>query len=362
MNSELLLEIIKWLILFWVLYLLYRTYMGSASSWAESKREAMRGSDASTPGDSDADSSSETGGEDWFDDSGKKQGDQLKDILRKDPELAEYIKGIVNVKKDVEFWDDRDLEEIANMLGSDILDLLHAASGTIPIDIDLDSTSAVLTEAKFGPVRRRKRMTELNQIDQMSAEGWVYPIDSLPSRIRRGDATVDVRFMPVLMQKVIYILRDRSGSMAQFMTYKGKLYKRDSWARGVVFKYCLEAAKGKTKFLFRDFDSEPKALKEVLTKDGVAAFINYLINHPAPASAGTDIWAALDRAIKDIKKDSKGGAYKADILLISDCEDPSLPAPEEILKKLSGITLHIILIGTDSTTLKKIAKSYIVIN
>jgi len=147
----------------------------------------------------------------------------------------------------------------------------------------------------------------------------------------------------------VYVLLDKSGSMSG---------EKMNWARAVAIALLVKARSARRRFQLRFFDSivydvievggraKPRHLAEVLRRVATVK-----------ASGGTNITAALARAVEDIEASSRG---RSDIVLITDGEDKlSYHIVKSIVDK-PGVRLHTVMIKGHNPTLQKVSNTYMV--
>lgn len=370
--SPILWDILQWLALLIALLLFYWLWQQMSQSWEDEKRTALGGSgsegssgNSEKSGDSEFSGDADSGGtEDFsdFDDSSMQKARRrlLKEILKRDPKLGKYISELAGKgSQDITELDDAGLDEVAQSLGDELLAIFFTATQNIPIDLDLDSRRTSLEEVRAGGIYRDLApMRSLDQLPSMSPEDMTLPPSVRKMRFATGQMRRVRNFNLKSVVKLLYILRDRSGSMTEEM--RDQLSK-DIWARGVVLKYAMRAQEGKTRFYYRDFDEYVKDLQKVLTVGDVKDFIRYLRTHPAPENAGTDILNAIIKSVADILGAKEEHISSAEIVLISDGADNSVSDPDVVRKALKGIKLHVIMIGAENLSLKEVATTYIVV-
>ncbi len=382
MVTPLNLEILYWVLLFIALLIFYWLWNKLNNQWQQDKSEATgigqgsgsqgSGSNSGSSGEStDGQGQSTSSGEneddnkslsDYFEQLRKARKKSMVEKLRdaaKDKDLADFIQSQAGKgSSDISTWDPDRMYEVAEMIGEDVLDMLITSQSKLPISMDLTNRkSTKLDEVRSGGIfRDTAKVRGPEDYPDLTTEELALDDDHLYTRISTGEARRVRRYDQKEEIDVFGMLRDRSGSMQTKMPHSG--VSRDTWARGVVLRFARDASKGKVRFFFRDFDERVKPIQRVYGPSDVSGFIDYLVRHPAPADAGTNILNAISRMVKDIKADPSIKIRTADIVLISDGDDGSVSDVDGVREILGDVKLHTIVIGGSNPYLKAVSTTY----
>jgi hypothetical protein len=159
-------------------------------------------------------------------------------------------------------------------------------------------------------------------------------------------------------QKLVYLVVDASLSMKELLCSG---YPRHTLARGLVVQLLLRAMQGEAKYFLRYFGTSPHPLREITTQEQAEALAKKTFQEATLDESGTNIGAALNVAIRDIRE--KGGLIsQSEILLITDGEDQSVDANNLRQRMGTDIRLHVVLIdpirGTSIQELQKAATNF----
>lgn len=364
-------EVYKWLVLLVILLLFYLLWLLMAEQWGETQTKAFGGS-----GSGQGEGQGQNGEQKGQEPTGPQPSDQfpspqepfkpdqrdsqlvrkVRRILEQDPDLANDLTrmaGTANLPADQILSDQELLHRIASRVPEEILDMLEVASRKVPIGLDLESGHRLVDVKTGGIMSEPTRMKDLSEIRRMK------PIEyGLPKTVRRhrmvtGQARASKRLDLVQVKKLLYVLEDASGSMIENHMQDGN--QRFIWSRGVIIKLARLAVRGKTRFYYRQFDSQPKTRYRVTNAQEAREFLDSVaVIHPS--GGGTFILGALAQAVSDIR--SEPDITEADILLVSDGEDGSIRDPQQIKDLLGSIRLNVIVIGSSNVFLKKVATTY----
>lgn len=347
-------EIIKWLLLLLAILLLSSLMQRMAENREEEQREAHFGDDVSQqpqPGDEPGEDSPYSTRSTR---STSEQEDKIRRILQ-DPSLADELSrmaGIGHLPADQIFDDPRLLKKIAGLIPEQVLDIFDVASRRAVVDMDLRSKMKLEEVSSGGVYQEPGRMRGLNDIPRLRLREFLQPTAIRDWRILTGQAQRMKRFDLVQKVVVLALFEDVSGSMTNNVMHDGNL--RWIWARGVTIKLALQAIAGKSAFLYRQFDDLPHPLYVAQSAYDVQKFLNS-IALVEPSGGGTNILRALEQAVEDIKRNRQYS--EAHIVLISDGEDENV-STKRLRKILGDIKLHVVMIGDENDSLKRVAASY----
>lgn len=146
-----------------------------------------------------------------------------------------------------------------------------------------------------------------------------------------------------LKKQALYMLIDVSGSMRS---------ARNTYASGVSLSLVRQAIDEGATYFLRFFDGSPHDLHKITTKKEAEEMASVLVKQPY-SGGGTNIEAAIEKAIIDIKKDPIK-FEKAEIMVITDGED----GVNLSKKDLKGIKVHSTIIDGDNSGLEDISETY----
>jgi uncharacterized protein with von Willebrand factor type A (vWA) domain len=356
-------EIVKWLLLLWGLILLEWLWQFLAE---KAKNEGQRvfdgtGGGANQPGEGHG-SSTEAGSPQ--DDEATRESElsrksqKVSRVLQRNPDLADdlaRLSGNESLPADKILENPDLVRRIAAKIDDRALDILEVASRQAAVELDLESgnklkevsTGGVYTET--GPINDLADVTHLIPIE------YANPSDLFDYRVATGQAQERHKFDFIQEKKLLYVLEDGSGSTVENQMADGN--PRYIWSRGQVYKLARQALAGQSRFIYRQFDSQPHPLIRVTNPAEAKDFLDYATGI-SPSGGGTNIYNAFETAVNDINE-GEGDVAKAEILIISDGEDPSMNDTARIQQMLgSKIRLHVIMIGGENEALKQEATTY----
>jgi hypothetical protein len=362
--DEVISDILLWLLWLLAVLLLLWLYSRVASRWQQQKQDVIVGKSppASESSQSSAQAEAVTPTEDssWDyppdDDTSYADIDRL---VRENPELVRDMMQALGAGRDRgEEWSPTtaDLERLADSLGNSLVDILTSAGKGLPVEIDLQSGTKLLPSNGGGVYHAWEKLTSMDDLPSMDMAEYGYPDALRRYRLASGQANRRQSYHLARVERILYFLRDRSGSMLYPMQSG---ISRDDWARGVMIHYARKAAAGKVRFMSRGFTSELRGLDEVMDPAQARRFMKHVWETPALQSGGTDIMVALRGACADIA--SLPGLKDADIVLVSDGESYLDVEEAKALLAKDGTRLHVIMIGLENPLLKSVATSYQVI-
>lgn len=350
------------------LLLLYFLWREQADRWKQVQDDARgtSGSGQGSQGEGSSGESDSVSDDDEFyrhlDNALRKKQEQIKRLIREDPELAkEMLSGlgldvpIEQLEKNPEL-----LRKIAKSIDQSILNMMDVATRKSILDLDLESRSHLVEQNGGEAFRQSRRMRGMHEIPRLRPSELALPDTIRKHRLATRQAKVMQGYTLKEEQKVLVVLEDVSPSMSEGQMKDGNL--RSVWAKGVILNLARQAIKGKSWFYYRPFSSGVGRVRKITTREEAKNFLEYLFRNSSSGS-GTDISAALRAAAKDIKEGA-GDITKADILLVSDGEDSGLMSPRQIKNMLGDKTqLHVIIIGGGrNETLREVAKTYKEVN
>jgi hypothetical protein len=131
----------------------------------------------------------------------------------------------------------------------------------------------------------------------------------------------------------IYLLFDNSTSM------NGENFKKLFIAKAIALEYLRRVSEEKPQLYFRSFHSEVGQLMKAGTSEEIHTLIQYIAWLQTGGGHITRIGDAVVQAIEDITSDPEFD--QAEILVMTDGFGP---VPPDLLKRLGGIKLHVLLI------------------
>lgn len=288
----------------------------------------------------------------------KRKEDAVKTVLSSDPMFANALQDLSHVDpaKLVSATDQNVVQEIARNIPDDILHILKVAATQQDITFNLEKSEE--REPVMYPTSDMTPETtdDLDKIPFILPTQLAADDDEFYQDLAKGEMHVLQPYERRREEKVLEIVWDISPSMEESM--HGQPGSKNQWSRGILLSLLAKAQKGKAKYFLRPFHGRSERLMSATTPEEAKELLyKLLIPQRYVDASGTNITGALTKAVEDIR--TKGGAFtNADILLISDGEDDNLD-PRKI-KRLLGedINLHALLIGSQSESLEKIAKSY----
>ena len=146
----------------------------------------------------------------------------------------------------------------------------------------------------------------------------------------------------------VYVLLDKSGSMSGH---------KINWARAVALALLIKSRSSGRRFYVRFFDSIVYGLKTASRRSRsreIMELVKYLAT--VRASGGTNITAAVAKAVEDIKKREVRGV--GDIVLITDGEDKLSTHIMSSILGSANVNLHSVMISGHNPTLRSISTSY----
>ncbi len=143
----------------------------------------------------------------------------------------------------------------------------------------------------------------------------------------------------------IYLLFDNSTSM------NGDNFKKLFVAKAIALEYLRRVSDEKPQLYFRTFHSEVGGLAKAGTQEEIQSLIQHIIDLQTGGGRITNIGDAVLRALDDITSDPE--LQEAEILVMTDGFGP---VPADLIERLGGIRLHILLIP--DLDIEKILKLY----
>lgn len=358
-------DILLWLLWLLAVLLLLWLYSRVASRWQQQKQDVIVGksSTASESTESSAQAEAVTPTDDSSWDYPPYDGDtsaaDIDRLVRENPELVRDMMQALGAGRDRgEEWrpSTADLERLADSLGDSLVDILTSAGKGLPVEIDLQSGTKLRPSNGGGVYHTWEKLKSMDDLPSMDMAEYGYPKGLRRYRLASGQANRRQSYHLARVERILYFLRDRSGSMLQPMQSG---ISRDNWARGVMIHYARKAAAGKVRFMSRGFTSELRGLEEVMDPAQARRFMKHVWETPAFDSGGTDIMVALRGACADIA--SLPGLKDADIVLVSDGESYLDVEEAKALLGKDDTRLHVIMIGLENPLLESVATSYQVI-
>lgn len=347
-------EIIKWIALYVILWLLSKLWQQQQQSWNQEKGKAQGGSGNTQPKNySDYDQDSD----EYDPEAARAEREaKIRKIIRQDPKLADELKRLGKINKPL---DEKAIEELSKKLSDKILDIIEVESRRPPLDLDLETKTALKEVSHGGVIKTTGQIGSPDNISRIKSSEYALPRRIRLTRVANGQARMTRHFNLISRKKVLYILEDWSGSMAQGIMSDGN--PRYIWSKGVVRDYARQALEGKTKIIFRGFDTKPMPAKIINDKRSAEEFMDYCLKTGVP-DGGTHIFNAFARAVADINSQDEQ-FDDAEIVLVSDTgtdsNDYSMDDTAQVRRMLGdNIRLHVIAIGGDNPSLRKVATTY----
>jgi uncharacterized protein with von Willebrand factor type A (vWA) domain len=280
-------------------------------------------------------------------------------VLRGDPLLVEILCAMAGTGtahyplRDTSADRERVLE-IARRVNEPILHVLAIAATQSDIDLDLEQQQR--QEEVAYPTRYIEPvgMRTLEQVSDVIPEQLLLDDDAFYANLVQQALIVLQPYERRTAHKTLEILWDVSGSMNQVMADG---IPRHNWARGIAVSLLLKALKGGATYLVRPFDDRPHPAQRASNPEEAIATIKLILDRGA-SDGGTNIRAAVRQAITDVHT-AESLACGADILILTDGEDPSVDDVENVQAELGpDIRLHVASIGTESPALQAVATTY----
>ncbi len=361
-------EILKWLALLGFLYIVYDIWRRLNTLAEKEKQQALGGSNSEDSQKGDQPNSEGNEGSkkplpeemdtrhiDWKEIWGESENDrkerQLKEILKRDPTLADDIKRLANIDDSHSIDDPETIKEIADRLSDRTLHILDVVSKKPILDIDLESKTRLQETNAGGVYQQPRNIRDLSEVPKMRPVEWAMPDSLRRYRMLTGQSKRLQRYEIVQDKKKFIVLEDASGSMIQYNLHG---LPRFYWSRGTIANLARQAVAGNTEFVYHQFHDIVLPGVSVKTKEEATEFLEWAISI-SPTTGGTNIYNAIKEGVKNAKGDEL-----LEILLITDGEDESINDTSKVKRLLNkgNIRLHVIVIGGDNNSLKKVATSY----
>ncbi len=281
---------------------------------------------------------------------------KVREVLESDPLLAKHLchrAGETAPLRDMSR--DRALvARIARTVPEMDIEVLRIAATQRDINLDV-KIQTNLEPVKY-PTNRMEveQLRDISELHEVLPEQMALDDDQFYQQLATDGLFRLQPYEERVQQKLLFVLVDVSGSMDENMPNG---MPRHVWARGVTISLLLRAARGEAKYFLREFDGKPHSLKTALTPDEADRLIRHVYNTGFSGSH-TYIFGAVSQAVEDIK--TKGGEIsRAEIVLITDAQDPSMNDVETVRQLLGDNTrLHVAVIGCQSPPLRQVAASY----
>lgn len=358
-----LLEIVKWVILYILLSMLSKLWQQAQDKWNQEKGQAQGQGGQGRGGRNQKQSSLD---EDNFDEWDKAEENarreareaKIRKMIQRDPKLKDELARLGDLDPQ-DLKDPELVKKLAESLSDAVVDIMEVSSRDAAIDLDLATKTVMEEVPNAGMIKQVGRIDSPEEMRKMRPIEWAMPPSLRNARIATRQAQKIVHYNLKPRRKVLYLLEDLSGSMVDGLMRDG--LPRFIWARGVIIRFAKQAMAGNTKIIYRGFDEKPKQAIFAGTKQEVQKFMDYLLSK-GPTQGGTNIFNAFARAVADIR--SKAAEFEdAEIVIVTDTDDQSMDDVRQIKRMLGGdIKLHIIATGGSNSSLKQVATTYKVIN
>lgn len=207
---------------------------------------------------------------------------------------------------------------------------------------------------------------DMSELPNLLPEELAQPPELFLARIATGDAlvTAHLEHVPVYedvhepvweeRRRLIYVLRDRSGSMSgQGDGGQGK-WRIPVW-RATLAALVRRARREESLFIMRDFTDGIFDAVRVTTDEEGEKLVRFLYAYLT--EGGTNIALAIQTAIADLSKESYD---VADIVIVTDGEDQAGLDPAKVRESLKAANtrLYAILLGANNDALRECADVY----
>ncbi|HSD12501.1 MAG TPA: hypothetical protein VLC10_02990 [Patescibacteria group bacterium] len=282
---------------------------------------------------------------------------KVQEVMAADPRLVERMLGKAGEQhgplRDVSLSAE-DALRIARTLGPQGVETFWLAASQKDVSFDLRRESSL--ERSHYPTGdiSPEPMGDFAQLPAVLPEQLIMPDEQFYPALADQSLTVLQSYERKDARKRLYILLDVSGSMEDPMENG---MPRHVWARGVTVNLLLEAVRGDAEYLFRPFDGQSHERREAATPEQAEKLIDHILSRGFSGN-GTNLMNAVRTAAKDIR--SLGNEVeRSELLLITDGQDQSMDDEAAVRKVLGDdIRLHVVLIGTESPALKRVASTY----
>jgi hypothetical protein len=155
--------------------------------------------------------------------------------------------------------------------------------------------------------------------------------------------------------QVLYPLLDLSGSMHS----QENPWRPPVWM-GIVFRLLDKAMRHEVPFYMRGFGSEVSPLTKLNSTRDALHWRQARLREGFPDMGGTNTTKALVAVLNDFKKVEYD---KGDVILVSDGEDEGLSWQDlRYMFDQANIKIHVIMLGQNNASLRKLAHSYQVVS